>query len=209
MLSFNYLIAWYTKLDGDYLNPAALDRAYQAALRATQLVPNLPQAHAQLSLVLVYRREHDAAVAALERARELNPNLSDWRSTAVLTFAGDAARAIEVGRTYARLDPFYPAFATGYLGLAHYVARDYAEAARLLREFVARSPNNRPAHEWLTATYAQMGQLERGRFHAGEVLRIQPGWTIEGSVKVMDAFRFPQDAEHFFEGFRKAGLPER
>src|SRR5262245_22306648 len=36
-LSWSYLAAWIISLDGDYLNPAALDRAYQLACKAVQL----------------------------------------------------------------------------------------------------------------------------------------------------------------------------
>ena len=208
MRSFTYLTAWYTQLNGEYLSQAALDRAYQDALRAVQLDPQLPQAHAQLALVQAYQRNHDASVAALDRANELNPNFVDWRFAAALAFAGEPKRAIEMGRWYLRRDPFYPASASAYLGFAHYMAKDYEQASLLLRESVSRSPNNRPAHGWLAATYAQMGRLDQARIHAGEVLRIQPGWTIAGSAKHLGAFKFSKDAEHFFEGFRKAGLPE-
>src|SRR5262249_54821529 len=78
-LSWSYLAAWIISLDGDYLNPVALDRAYQLACKAVQLDPNLPQAHANLGHVLGRRREHEAAVAAFERSMALNPNFTDWR----------------------------------------------------------------------------------------------------------------------------------
>jgi adenylate cyclase len=49
--------AWILPLDADYLKPAVLDAAYLAAVRAVQLDPNLPQAHAQLALVLSFKRQ--------------------------------------------------------------------------------------------------------------------------------------------------------
>lgn len=208
ILSFTFLTAWYAGFDSDFLSPVALDRAYRSVSRAVQLDPYSPQAHAQLTLVLTYKREHDASVEALERANELNPNFVDWRFSAALTFAGEAVRAIEIGRAYMRRDPFYPAFATAYLGLAHYVAKDYGEAARLLRQCVSRSPSSRPGHIWLAATYAQLGQLEQARVHAAKVLQILPGYTIDASAKMLAAYRYESDAHHYFEGLRKAGLPE-
>jgi len=79
MLSATHMATWLSALDSDLLNPAALERAYRAAQRAVQLDPNLPQARGQLGHVLLYRREHDAAIAEFERARALNPNFNDWR----------------------------------------------------------------------------------------------------------------------------------
>ena len=42
-----------------------------------------------------------------------------------------------------------------------------------------------------------------------EVLRIEPEYTIEGTQARLTPFKRPEDAEHFFDGLRKAGLPER
>jgi adenylate cyclase len=195
-------------VDNDYLNPEALDRGYRTALQAVQLDPLLSQAHAQLAIVLACRREHDAALAALDRASALNPNFVDWSFAATLSFVGQSARAIEIGRTYMMLDPFYPSFAPLHLGVACYVAKDYAEACRLLREHVSRSPNSRQGHCFLAATYAQLGQTDRARAHAAEALRIEPEYTIRGS-KALAIFKFQTDNYHYGEGLRKAGLPEK
>jgi len=210
ILSFTYLTAFAAGIDSDYFNPQALDRALQMAVHAVELDPLLPQAHAQLAVVLATRGEHDAAVAALERARELNPNFVDWSFALTLTFAGQAARAIEIGRSYMRIDPFYQSFAAYYFGFAFYLAKDYPEACRLAREHVTRTPNSRPGHGLLAATYAQLGQTDLARTHIAEVLRIQPGHTIAALHNaVRAAFKFPCDADHFFAGLRMAGLPEK
>jgi hypothetical protein len=42
---------------------------------------------------------------------------------------------------------------------------------------------------------------------AAEVLRINPGFTIE-SWKRLAFYKDPKDAEHLINGLRKAGLPE-
>jgi tetratricopeptide (TPR) repeat protein len=75
-------------LDGDFLNSAALDRAYELASKAVQLNPNLPQAHASLGNVLRIKHERDAAIATFDRATALNPNYSDWRYAVPLIFFG-------------------------------------------------------------------------------------------------------------------------
>jgi hypothetical protein len=55
--------------------------------------------------------------------------------------------------------------------------------------------------------YAQAGQLEEARYEVAEVLRINPGFTIE-SLKRFTVYKDPKDAEHRIDGLRKTGLPE-
>jgi hypothetical protein len=66
-----------------------------------------------------------------------------------------------------------------------------------------------PVHILLAATHAQLGNIEQARAEAAEVLRIDPKWTIDGMQALVTPFKRPEDAEHFFDGLRKAGLPER
>jgi adenylate cyclase len=66
----------------------------------------------------------------------------------------------------------------------------------------------RAARVWLTATYAQLGEVENARAEAAEVLRIDPSYTITGTPPVT-ALKRPEDIEHISEGLRKAGLPEK
>ena len=208
-LAWTHLQAWLISLDGDYLNPAALERAYQLACKAVQLDPNLPHAHAHLGQVLCKGRENEAALAAFERAMALNPNFTDWRFGEVLIWAGDPARAIEAVERHMRLDPFYAPLAPGYLGFAHYMLKQYSQALPLLRECVSRTPNSCIGHCLLAATYAQLGSIEKAGAEAAEVLRIDPKWTIEGAGAQLNSFKRTEDAEHYFDGLRKAGLPER
>jgi len=208
-LAQNHITAWLMALDEDHLNPACLDRACHLARKAVQLDPNLPEAHAALGFVLGRRREHEAAVAEFERAMALNPNFTDWRLGDVLMFAGDSARAIEAGERHMRLDPFYAPIAPLSLGLAHFMLRQYAQALPLMRECASRAPNFRAAHVFLAATHAQLGNIEQAAAEAAEVLRIEPKYTIEGTQARLTPFKRPEDAEHFFGGLRKAGLPER
>jgi adenylate cyclase len=207
-LSWTYFQAWINSLDDDHLNPAALDRAYHLACKAVQLDPNLPQAHAQLGHVLGRRGEHEAALAEFEKAAALNPNFTDWRVGEVLVWAGDPARAIGAVEQHMRSDPFYAPLAPLWLGCAHYMLKQYPQALRPLRECVSLAPNMGPAHARLAATHAQLGNVEKARAEAAEVLRIDPTWTIEGR-QALFPFKRPEDAEHNFDGLRKAGLPER
>ncbi len=208
MLSWTHFGAYVEPFDGDYLSPAALDRAVELAGMAVHLDPRLPQARAQLGYVLLYKRRHDAAIAEFERAFALNPNYIDYRYSAALIFTGEHAAALQVLEESIRLDPFPWPQAFGQMGLANYLLKRYGEAVRLCGEQASRWPNLQLAHLHLAAAYAQSGRLEEAKAEAAEVLRINPGFTIERYKRIL-VHKDPKDLEHRLDGLRKAGLPER
>jgi adenylate cyclase len=53
-----------------------------------------------------------------------------------------------------------------------------------------------------------LGQRVEAEVEAAEVLRIWPEFTI-AKWKPIAVYRNSADAEHLFDGLRKAGLPER
>src|SRR5215468_784643 len=132
MLSRTHVDAYVEPFDGDYLSPAALDRALELAETAVRLDPHLPQARAQLGQVLLYKRQHDAAIAEFERAFALNPNFIDYRFAQAMTYAGEHARAIEIIEANMRLDPF-PRLSSsyGFMASAKYMLKRYGEVVRL------------------------------------------------------------------------------
>jgi adenylate cyclase len=208
MLSGTHLRTYFEPFDRDYLSPTTLDRAVELAEAAVRLDPHLPQARAQLGYVLLFKRQHGAAISEFERAFALNPNFIDHRFAAALMHVGEPAKAIDVLETSLRLDPFpSPVYSSGLMGLANYMLKRYAEAVRWLRESALRLPNWQFYHLWLASAYAQLGQLEEARKEAAEVLRINPGFTIEGYKRLLP-YKDPKDVEHRLDGLRKAGLPE-
>jgi len=98
ILSQTYVAAWHNLADKDFLNPTALKQAHDLARKAVLLDRNLPQAHAALGYVLFALHQHDASIAAFEKAASLNPNYVDFRFGLALIRAGDSKRAIELSR---------------------------------------------------------------------------------------------------------------
>jgi adenylate cyclase len=208
-LAWTYFTAWSNRLDGDFLKDAILEKAYELARQAVQLDPNLPEARARFGYISGRMGKHDTAIAEFQRAMMLNPNFTDFHFCATLVFAGEAAQGIKVIKRHVRADPFYLPFATCYLGFACYMLKQYFDALPPLHESAARAPNSRMFHVLLAATYAQLGQVEQARKAAKQVLRIEPTYTIEGTQRKLSVFKQPGDVEHFFDGLRKAGLPQK
>jgi adenylate cyclase len=126
---------------------------------------------------------------------------------AALIYVGEPERAIEVLELNIRLDPFRP-WPFQFMGVACYMLKRYGEAVRWLRESASRLPNSQLPHLMLASAYAQSGQFEEARAEAAEVLRINPGFTIESWKPTRLLYKDPKDVEHRTDGLRKAGLPE-
>jgi adenylate cyclase len=208
LLADTHAAAWVNPLDGDFLSPAALEQAHQLARKAVQLDPSLPECRVALGMVLAWKRQHEAALAEIERALALNPSHVGWIVGMTLVVTGEPQRAVDALEAAMRFDPFYPATASLWLGFAHYMLKQYRQAALALLDCVERAPTLRGGHSLLAATYAQLGQMEEARVEAAEALRIQPNYTISGTTMRILGFKAAEDAEHLFDGLRKAGLPE-
>jgi tetratricopeptide (TPR) repeat protein len=105
-----------------------------------------------------------------------------------------------------RLDPFYVPLASLVLASAHYMLKQYSEALSLLRGYVVQVPTHQLGHLLLAATYAQLSQLDAAQSEAAEVLRLTPKFTIPRVPASL--FKYSTDFQHYFDGIRKAGLPE-
>ena len=160
-------------------------------------------------MVLAWKRQHDAGVAEFEKAVALNPNFTDWRMAIALVYAGQSERALHVLKSHMRLDPFYVPLAPHWLGIAHHTLRQYPEALAALSECALRAPNYGAVHLWLAATHARMGQMDAARAEAGNVLALDPEFTIERVAGSTISFKHKEANESCFEAMRIAGLPER
>ena len=177
-------------------------------MKAVQLDPNLPIAHAHLAHVLTFEGQHEQSIAEFERAFALNPNFTDWRFGMTLVRAGDPARAIQVVETQmATIRSTAPSVPLT-LGIARYYLKEYSEALPLLREFASRVPTRAKATSGWPPIRA-IGRLDEAHAEAAEALRIDPKFTIDGTARRLALNNRPEEAEHLFDGLRKAGLPEK
>jgi Tfp pilus assembly protein PilF len=206
-LSSCYMSQWVHRWDDDCPWSEALDRSYETARESVRLAPELPDAHIALGQALTFLRQHDAAVAAVERAIALNPNLTSFRFAYTYILAGQAARAAELLRTHMRLDPFYEPNAPMALGFAYYMLGRYREGLPLLQEAVARAPHMAHGRYVLAMTYAQLDDLGQARAEVETALRLEPWYRISQSLTAR-YFKRPEDTEHLVSGLRNAGFPD-
>jgi len=154
--------------------------------------------------VLTWLHQHDASVGAFERAVALNPNNADWRFGWALISAGDSRRAIEVLRASMRLDPFHGPLLLFYVGVAHFMLEEYANALAIMRDFVAQAPVRPWGHALLALILAQLGHAEDAKTETAETLQLDSTFAV--SAKSVAAFKRAEAHEHFFGAWHRAGF---
>ncbi len=186
---------------------SSLDLALHYARKAVELDNAEAAAHWVLGAALTRTgKQPQVARFEYERALALNPNNADllaeygWN----LPKLGRAAEGVKSIEKAMRLNPFYPDWYGQALMFALYNARRYREVIAVADTVRVRHLRT---HLVLAGSHAQLGQLDDARESAAKALEIQPDFSL-GAWRERQKFVRPADLEHYFEGLRKAGLPE-
>ena len=200
-MSRTFNLAWrYSWADSP---EACLEKAVRLALAAIEHDNLDARGYAELGFAYLFNRQHDASLAAYERAVELNPNDADIlaeMSNSVSSY-GDAGRAVQLMRRAMRLNPYHPDWYVWYLGEVYFDLGDYEQAVRTLNRMRDKSE----AHRLLAASYAHLGHMDEARHHAGQVLAVHPNFSLT-RWRTVPADKNPETLERYFDGLQKAGL---
>jgi len=187
---------------------AELDQAERWARRALELDESEPFAHMALGHVLLWRRDHDGALAEFRSMIALDPNFAQGHSATglALMYAGRAAEALEAFALSKRLDPHYPSIVLHYLAQANFSLSNYGTAAKQLLERIARTPGTDSSRMMLAACYGHLGRVEEARAAWAELLKVNPDFSLEQRERVLP-YKDPRDFARIADGLAKAGLP--
>jgi adenylate cyclase len=191
------------------LDPAqALDEAERWARRAVELNDQEPVSHMALGNVLLWRRDHERALAEFGRMIALDPNFAQGHTAAgmALVYSGRAAEALEPIATAMRLDPHYAPIVLHFLAQANFSLGAYDTAARLLLERIARNPGTDASRMLLASCYGHLGRAEDARITWAELLKVNPDFSLSQRARVLP-YKDPGDFQRIAEGLAKAGLP--
>jgi len=202
-LSMSHARRWQDEMSGASED---LDRAFELAMRAVSLDPQEFACHSALAWVQLCRRRHDEAEFHARKALALNPNRPNGLATLgfILARVSQADTAVALITDAMRLDPHHPTWYWTELGVAHFVARWYAEAVAAIRYRATR------AYFWqtyLVASYAQLGEEDAMRSVAAEIMRLRPDFSVAVYTS-HESFKLEADREHLASSLSKAGLPE-
>lgn len=182
-----------------------LKKALEFAHKAIQLDPADARGYSELGIVHLYMKNADLAIAHFEKALSLNPNDADIIAELAdaHVYAGRPETGLELLNTAMRLNPYTPDAYLWKLADAYFVLRDY----RAVIKTAQGMQNPSEADRLVAASYAHLGEMEKARTHASEVLRKHPEFTVYAWAKNQPDTD-PAEVEHLSEGLRKAGLPE-
>jgi serine/threonine-protein kinase len=146
----------------------AMARAREAANRALELDPDLPEGHLARALVLMWHDfDFEGAKLGFDRALELNPNLADaylWTEFYWTYVRRDLDEAIAANREAHRLSPLDPR-ADLRLGTVQMVFGNLEDAERILRDNLETDPNSPVTHLALGDTLLRLGRFDEAISH--------------------------------------------
>jgi adenylate cyclase len=189
----------------------SVDEAGQSARalaeKALEISPSDPSIQAITAVTYMMMCEHDLARRHIEHGISLNPNDGEVMASAVfvLNYLGDQEEGLRWARKHSRHDPIS---SDGYRENTvdlYYMARRYEDAISVYRGW--RNPPYY-VHGSIAAAYAQNGQPKEAKATLDTFLRELPqGYDFAAVFRQqMRMCAKPEDAEHWREGYRKAGL---
>jgi adenylate cyclase len=185
----------------------SIRKAMELAQKAIALDSSNATAYGMLGFLLTMARQHEKGIAQAEKAVALDPNsaLAHQFLGLALRFAGRPKDAIPIIEKAIRLDPFAPSNYIFNLGLAYLFAGDYEKAILNCSRATERESNNLGAHLALAVAYSVSGRDEEALAVGGEIIRIDPNFSVEYFSKTL-AYKNEDDKAIFVEALRKAGL---
>ena len=187
----------------------ALDEAERWARRAVELNDQEPVSHMALGNVLLWRRDHDGALAEFRRMIALDPNFAQGHAATglALMYAGRAAEALEPIAMAMRLDPHYPAIVLHFRGAgAFQPGTTTRPPPELLLDRIARNPGTDASRMLLASCYGHLGRAEDARAAWAELLEVNPDFSLTQRARVLP-YKDAGDFQRIAEGLAKAGLP--
>jgi adenylate cyclase len=186
----------------------AFEEAERWARRAIELDAQEPVAHMGLGNILLWRREHDRAIAAFRRMIELEPNFAQGHGSTgmALMYAGRGEEAIAEIETAMRLDPHYPNMMLHFLAQAHFSLGRYEVAAKLLLDRIAGNPSTDASRMLLASCYGHLGKLDEARAAWKALLEVNPEFSPAQRERVLP-YKNSADFQRIVDGLKQAGLP--
>jgi DNA-binding winged helix-turn-helix (wHTH) protein/TolB-like protein len=192
-----------------------LNTSERLARAALAIDPQNQDALLVLGGTLMFNGRLAEAMAVTRQLLSLNPH--DARANADLAaqyyFAGrweDALRQVDLAIRLSPLDRPHVAACQTLAATALIPLQRYDEAIERA-QLVLDGPRARGRHGVIASAEAWRGNLEAARNAAAESLKLQPGMSIERlrASRGSTAPEYLAGMEHFYEGLRRAGIPER
>ncbi len=161
------------------------------------------------------KEKYESAITHLEAWVKMDPNSAhaQYYLGYFIYLLGDYEKAIQHIERAIRLDPYPDVDFYVYLGAVYSVpfrnklfdhekAKDYGQKALKI------DPNSFGAHCMLAGVYSTDGEMDKARYHASEVLRIMPNFTLKVYESFMRVQKDKELLDYKIESLRVLGIPE-
>jgi TolB-like protein/Tfp pilus assembly protein PilF len=190
----------------------AMERALECARKATGLSDSCAKAYGLMGFINLLQRKFDEAIENGEKAVRINPNdpiiLNILAS--IMQFSGKFDESIALTKNAMRLCPYYPAYFLRTLSIACFLTGRYEEALAAGELQLARAQKGEfsplLAHMSLAEALMGLGQDQKARAHAEEVLKINPNFSLADERRRFYFYRDPAHLERRIDALHKAGL---
>jgi adenylate cyclase len=188
-------------------NPKTLETAFEMAQKAIALNDALPEAHAILSHVYLWKKQHERAIEEAEKAIAIGPNQADCYATlaTVLIWVGRLEEAVELVKKAMRLNPYHPEWYLFRLGQAYGFMGHYEKAIEASKKVLIHNAHFLPARIFLASAYGQAGQKEKARAEVTELLKLNPSYSLaiaKDTIPIKDQRKL----DEILKTLREAGL---
>jgi adenylate cyclase len=178
------------------------------ARRAVSLDGADAEARSCLGWALQARGELEGALAEIERALAISPNLAlaHGQRGATLIFSGRPKEGLASLETCIRLDPRDPFLAVRLLHVTCglYFAREYEAATEAAKRLIRSYPDFPMIYRWPAAALGQLGRTAEANEALEKAISLAPAAFDMYVRKRVPWFR-PEDHAHLVDGLRKAG----
>jgi adenylate cyclase len=191
---------------------AFLSMGMDSAKEALALDPRESVAYFALGRIHMLRGDHNASIAALEKAIELNPNafFAYHGLGMVLVLSGRIEEALDIsskGERFSPRDPLlWASIAVRALGCI--LLEQYEEAVEYSdRTYQFPAPSGYWPHATKAAALAQLGEIDEAKVVLQQALAEVPHLSIAFIRKTLPT-KYEEGLKLYLDGLRKAGLPE-
>jgi len=192
--------------------PQSMERALECAQKAIGLSDSCAKAQGLMGYINLFNRKFDEAIESGEKAVRINPNDPIMLSilAAIMLYNGKLDESIATIKNAMRLSPYYPAIFLSNLTTSNFLAGHYEEALAAGELLLARARKGEfspfLAHMYLARAYIGLGQNQKAREHAEEMLKINPNFSLANYRKTVSYYKDPALADRLIDPLRKAGL---
>ncbi len=203
--AFDALYSWHRP------PPDSLTLAAEMSQNAVKLDGQNEIAQTVLGFVLLLSKQHDEAIRRLETAIQLNPNYSPALGWLGVTeaYAHRHETVLDHLEQAIKLSPKDPtlSFFVAGIGYYHFIQGRYDEACLWAEKALHENLNSPTGYRLLATAQGMRENLTEARAAYEKFERLTPGVTVANCVQGVP-FAFPDDAERFAEGLRRAGMPD-